>query len=80
MRGRLPSEASRIDGQTDPELGPGQSYPVGDGEAVRHMAEIAGHVAERGHQSELSESGGKGGQGHADHGTVGPAVEAEPRR
>ena len=66
------------DGQSDAEVGSRQPGLVGERRAVRHLAEPLGDVAQRGHDAELPEPGGEGGDGRANHGPVGPAMQLEP--
>jgi len=43
-------------------------------------AEVVGDVAERGHETELTEAGEECGECHADYGAIGPGKEPKRRR
>ena len=73
--GQAAERGQSDDGQPQTHLGTREPGLIGDRGPVHHVAEVPGHVAERGGQAELTEAGGQGDDPEADHGAIGPTVE-----
>ena len=79
MRGRLPSEASRMMARPTPRLVPESPTLSATDDPAADVTELLGDVAQRRHHAELAEARRQRNDRDGHDGRIGPAMEPEGR-